>query len=69
MKAAKTLKRLRKQTARVFPWQPEPRKGGCNDRSTMSERPLNDFLAEVSERSDVRWVCHCPWEPMRWTKE
>ena len=55
MKAAKTLKRLRKQTARVVSVAARAtKKADATTDSTMSERPLNDFLAEVSERSDVR---------------
>ena len=55
MKEAKTLKRLRKQTARVVSVAARAtEKADATTDSTMSERPLNDFLAEVSERTDVR---------------
>ena len=55
MKPSKRLKRLRKPTARMVSVAGQaPKKADATTDSTVSERPLNDFLAEVSERTGIR---------------
>ena len=55
MKESKRLKRMRKPTARMFSVSGQAtEKADATTDLTMSERPLHDYLAEVSERADVR---------------
>ena len=55
MKESKRLKRMRKPTAQMLSVSDQAtEKADATTDLTVSERPLNDFLAEVSERTDVR---------------
>jgi len=55
MKEAKKLKRKRKPTGRMLSVSGQPaEKADATTELTTSERPLHDYMAEVSERTEVR---------------
>ena len=55
MKEAKKLKRKRKPTGRMLSVSGQPaEKADSTTELTTSERPLHDYMAEVSERTEVR---------------